>query len=101
MLVPEVPAENQLQAWRSGIRLEDGQRTLPARVSVEGSSPDGTWLKVVLQEGKKRQIRKMGEKTGLPVQRLIRTRIASLTLGDLASGEWRRLTEEEVQQLKQ
>ncbi len=100
VLVSGQPTEGQLNAWREGILLEDGIITLPADVWVEGQESTGTWLGVILKEGKKRQIRRMGESSGLPVKRLIRTRIARLNLGNLKSGEWRDLTTEEINQLK-
>jgi len=55
---------------------------------------------VILQEGKNRQIRRMGESSGLLVKRIIRVRIASLNLGELKSGEWRDLTLKEINDLK-
>jgi 23S rRNA pseudouridine2605 synthase len=58
------------------------------------------WLRVVLQEGRKRQIREMGRLTGLPVVKIIRTRISSLKLGRLKPRQWRHLTTEEVKALK-
>ena len=100
ILVSGQPTTGQLDAWRKGMVLGDGIITLPADVWVEGQESNSTWLGVILKEGKKRQIRKMGEVSGLPVKRLIRTRIASLKLGDLKSGEWRDLTTEEINQLK-
>ena len=99
VLVNKHPSEPQLNAWRKGIILEDDIVTLPAKVKIEGKDPDGTWLRVILKEGKKRQIRRMGEISGLTVIRLIRTRISNLSLGELAPGEWRDLTKEEIDQL--
>ena len=99
VLVNEHPSEPQLNAWNKGIILEDGTVTQPAKVKIEGKDPDGTWLRVILKEGKKRQIRRMGIISGLPVKRLIRIRIANLTLGELAPGEWRDLTKEEISDL--
>ena len=93
------PRENQLAAWRKGIILEDGSLTQPAGVSIEHQDPDGAWLRVILKEGKNRQIRRMAESSGLQVRRLIRVRLASLTLGDLLPGEWRELDQEEVFEL--
>ena len=101
VLVKGLPSETQLNAWRKGIILEDGTATRPARVEIEAKDPDGTWLRVILKEGKKRQIRRMGDISGLPVLRLIRIRIANLILGELAPGEWRDLTEEEITQLSE
>ncbi len=61
---------------------------------------DETWLRIILHEGKKRQIRHMCAALGHPVKRLIRVRIGPLKLANLKVGEWRKLTREEVMQLK-
>ena len=53
-------------------------------------------LHITIHEGRNRQIRKMCETVGLRVLRLVRIREGSLTLGDLPSGKWRYLTEEEI-----
>ncbi|BAJ63205.1 MULTISPECIES: pseudouridine synthase [Anaerolinea] len=100
VLVGTRPDERQLEAWRHGVVLEDGYRTAPAQVRVEGVAGKGAWLRVILREGRKRQIREMGRLTGLPVLRIIRIRIGSLLLGDLKPGEWRYLTPQEVRLLK-
>ncbi len=100
VLVSKKPDSQQLAGWRRGIVMEDGSRTLPARVEVEGLSAKGAWLRIILREGKKRQIREVGGRIGLPVSRIIRTRISTLELGDLKLGEWRFLTDKEVTDLK-
>jgi 23S rRNA pseudouridine2605 synthase len=100
VLVARRPDEKQLTAWRTGVVLEDGYRTKPAKVRVTGTYGKGTWLQVTLTEGKKRQIREMGRLTGLPVVRIIRVRIDSLKLGKLKLRQWRHLTAEEVSELK-
>lgn len=100
VLVARHPDDEQLAAWRRGIVLEDGYRTAPAKVFVEGSSGKGAWLKVVLREGRKRQIRETGSLLGLPVVKIIRTRLGTLQLGNLKPKEWRYLTKEEVSALK-
>lgn len=100
VLVPNKPSEKQLNAWRKGIILDDKSRTLPADVWIEKHDRDGTWLGVILKEGKNRQIRRMGESSGLLVKRIIRVRISSLKLGELKSGEWRDLTLKEINDLK-
>ena len=79
--------------------MEDGARTAPARVDIEGSG-EGAWLRVVLHEGRKRQIREVGRRIGLPVRRIIRVRIGTLLLGKLKPGEWRYLSPHEVASLK-
>ena len=94
------PQEKQLAAWRKGIILDDEVRTQPAKVWIENQDSTGAWLRVILKEGKKRQIRRMAECTGLRVDRLIRVRIASLTLGDLSPGEWRELNKDEINELQ-
>jgi 23S rRNA pseudouridine2605 synthase len=101
VLVADRPDERQLEAWRHGVVMEDGYRTAPAVVREEGSGQGkGVWLKVILREGRKRQIREMGKLTGLYVNRIIRVRMGSLRLGNLKMGDWRHLTPEEVKLLK-
>ncbi len=100
VLVAKRPDEAQLKAWRHGLVLPDGTRTRPAEVWVEKTVGKGAWLRVILREGRKRQIREMCALTGLPVVRLIRVRIGPLRLRNLKPGEWRYLTEEEIAELK-
>jgi 23S rRNA pseudouridine2605 synthase len=100
VLVGVRPDAKQLEAWRHGVVLEDGYRTAQAQVRLEGLSGKGAWLRVVLREGRKRQIREMGRLTGLPVFRIQRIRIGSLLLGDLKPGQWRNLRPDEVRALK-
>jgi 23S rRNA pseudouridine2605 synthase len=100
VLVGTRPDSEQLQAWERGIILEDGHRTAPAQVRLEGISGKNAWLRVILREGRKRQIREMGRLTGLPVLRILRIRIGSLELGDLKPGQWRQLRPDEVAALR-
>ncbi|MDW8326013.1 MAG: pseudouridine synthase [Anaerolineales bacterium] len=105
VLVKGAPDEEQLNIWRRGVVLKDPEtgkqvRTLPARVTREGPSHETTWLRVVMREGRKHEIRDIGATLGLPVKRLIRVRLGSLRLGDLKPGEWRYLTAAEVAELK-
>ena len=100
VLVARQPEPRQLDAWRHGVVLEDGTRTRPASVGVESRHGKGAWLRVVMHEGHKRQIREIAGTLGLPVVKLIRVRIASLKLGTMKSGDWRPLTHEEIKQLK-
>jgi 23S rRNA pseudouridine2605 synthase len=94
------PDSKQLTTWRRGVVMEDGYRTAPAVVEITKSESDSAWLKIILKEGRKRQIREVGKLIGLPVARIIRLRIGTIHLGDLKPGEWRDLTEREVQKLK-
>ena len=94
------PDNKQLESWQRGIVLEDGYRTRPLKVWIDSLHGKGTWLRVILKEGRKRQIREMGRLTGLPVVRIIRVRIGTLELGGLKPKEWRNLTPSEVAALR-
>ena len=100
VLVARHPDEAQIDLWRKGVVLEDGYRTKPAGVWFVSASGKGAWLRVILREGRKRQIREMGKLTGLPIVSIVRVRIATLLLGSLKSGEWRYLTPDEIADLK-
>jgi 23S rRNA pseudouridine2605 synthase len=64
------PDEEQLAIWRRGVVMEDGSRTLPAKVEVMNNANNGAWLRIILKEGKKRQIRKVGARLGSRFQKL-------------------------------
>lgn len=95
VLVAGVPGEEALSRLRSGVGLEGGW-TRPARVEVERVIGDSAWLRMVLREGRKRQIRRMLEAVGFQVLRLIRVRMGPLRLGNLAPGAYRPLTRSEL-----
>lgn len=101
VLVDRRPEPWQIAAWRRGVVLPGGLRTQPATVQVERGPGRGVWLRLVLREGKKRQIRETARALGLRVQRLIRTGIGPLALGGLRPGQWRELTNAEVRRLRQ
>ena len=103
------PDSAALERWRRGVELpnlddvtRDGGPTLPAQVEEIHSRArsEGTWLRVIMREGRKRQIRRVAGMLGHPVWRLIRVRIGPLKLGTMKTGEWRRLTAREVEELK-
>ncbi len=100
VLVARRPERVQLETWRRGVVLADRYKTAPAEVSMDSVLGKGAWLRVVMGEGRKRQIREIGSLLGLPVVRIIRVRIGSLRLGRLKPGEWRYLTDQEVDELK-
>lgn len=99
VLLSTHPDEKQLEIWRRGVVLEDGYRTKPALVKIESLSGKGAWVTVVLKEGHKRQIREMAKTTGLFIVKLMRTRIGNLRLGNLKPGEYRELTQDEVNRI--
>ena len=88
-----------LEAWESGIWL-DGSRTAACSVKVMQSSKRSTILRIVMLEGRKRQIRRVASQLGHPVMRLVRTHIGQLGLGTLRKGAWYQLDEDEVQALR-
>lgn len=87
--------DRDMDRVRSGLVLEDGDRTRPAKIRrLRGE--DGDWIKVAITEGKNRQIRRMMAAAGYDVKTLIRIRIGALSLRGLEEGSARSLTEEEV-----
>lgn len=100
VLVARRPDDEQLAVWRRGVVLEDGHKTAPADVRVESTSGKGAWLRIVMHEGRKRQIREICAQIGLPVVRIVRIRIGTVLLGTLKAGEWRDLSPLELRALK-
>ncbi|NLO99938.1 MAG: rRNA pseudouridine synthase [Clostridiaceae bacterium] len=94
-----MPSNRALQSLRSGIML-DGKLTAPARVEVVDIKPKSTVLKIIIHEGRNRQVKRMCEAVNHPVLRLKRTAVGRLTLGDLKPGEWRYLSLREVKQIR-
>ncbi len=83
-----------------GIELEEGYTTLPAKISKLFSENSVSQCQISIVEGKNRQIRRMFESIGFPVIELQRTAIGSLQLGELQSGKLRKLTMDEIAELK-
>lgn len=100
VLLARRPDQEQLEAWRRGVVLEDGYKTAPADVRFENSQGKGAWVRVSMGEGRKRQIREICKQLGLPVVRIVRIRIGTLRLGNLKPRQWRYLTKQEVEELK-
>ncbi|MEW5985187.1 MAG: pseudouridine synthase [Chloroflexota bacterium] len=93
------PSPDLLEEWRRGVLL-DGRPTAPAQIDVIEQNAACAILRVVLREGRKRQIRRVAAQLGHPVQQLLREQIGPLRLGDLPPGHWRYLTAEEVATLR-
>ena len=91
--------EENIEKLRKGIRL-DRTVTAPAKVKRSRKIENNTWLEMVIYEGKKRQIRRMMERIGHSVIRLMRIRINGLEMGALRPGEYRQISSEEIIMLK-
>ena len=100
VLLAKHPDESQLSTWRRGVVLSDGYKTQQVDIYLEASAGKGAWVRVAMREGRKRQIRETAAQLGLPVVRILRVSIGTLQLGNLKPGQWRYLTEEEVDALK-
>ena len=98
--VAGVPSAEALRVLREGAPLGRGETSRPARVRSLGSRRDGTWLEIVLTEGRNRQVRRMCAAVGHDVLDLVRVRVGRLGLGDLPPGRWRRLEAQEVRLLE-
>jgi pseudouridine synthase len=95
VLVTGAPAVEVLERLRRGIELTDGP-TRPALVEVVGRKNGNTVVRMVLTEGRNRQVRRMWSAVGHRVRRLVRIAIGGFPLGDLPPGECRILTAESV-----
>nr|AUG32726.1 Pseudouridine synthase, Rsu [Paulinella longichromatophora] len=84
------PSSSALQQWREGI-LMDGTLTNKVTIISKKKKINSTLLELTMREGRKRQIRRMAEILGHPVLDLQRTSIASIMLGSLPEGSWRKL----------
>ncbi len=89
-------AKRQLQ---EGVTLEDGV-TSPAQLVNLRISGSHTWFELIIHEGRNRQVRRMCEAVGHQVSRLVRIGYAFLSLGDLAPGQKRFLSDQEIKRLQ-
>ena len=89
------PGPDAIRRLAEGVELDDGW-TAPAQVRRLGRGR----LELTLHEGRKHQVKRMCEAVGHPVRRLHRSRYAGLDVRDLAPGEWRSLTRDEVDGLR-
>lgn len=90
--------DQDLERFQSGLTLDDGTRTRPARIK-RLSRTTGSWVEVAITEGKNRQVRRMMTTLGYETLELVRTRIGPVALANLREGETRPLTQAEVRAL--
>ena len=88
------PRQSILDNWRKGILL-DGKMTMPAKIEVLNKASSKTLIKLILKEGRNRQIRRIANLIGHPVQDLQRISISNINLNGLQEGKWRELNEKE------
>jgi len=98
-LVPGPLDDDAIARLRSGVEIE-GRRTAPARVTrARGPGGEGEWVRLVIHEGRKRQVRWMLAVVGQPARRLIRVRFGPVRLDALPPGAVRELTLGELRSL--
>lgn len=100
VLLAKRPDKKQVEAWKRGVVLEDGYKTQPVDVFYDESQGKGAWVRVIMREGRKRQIRETCKQLALPIVSILRVRIGTLRLSNLKSRQWRYLTTAEVSELK-
>jgi pseudouridine synthase len=109
VLVQGVPPAEAVTRLRQGVHLDDGITFVRPEVVTMSEGwgwrreppPEGChWLRVTLREGRKREIRRMLEVVGFPVERLVRVRMSDLLLGELKPGQGRWLSKDEVHALR-
>ncbi|MBZ0280308.1 MAG: rRNA pseudouridine synthase [Anaerolineae bacterium] len=103
VVVSGLPSAETIARWEKGITLLDEETgdsftTAPCTVKVIDGGKETT-LRIMMTEGKKRQIRRVASLLGHTVRSLIRTHIGGLPLGELRSGEWRELNPKDIKQL--
>jgi len=97
--VQNIPTDKIIESLRKGVELEDGLAR-PSLVSLIGNKDGHGTLKLVLTEGRNREVRRMLEAVGHPVLFLRRIRFGSVNLGNLPIGQWEKMSAEEILKLE-
>jgi 23S rRNA pseudouridine2605 synthase len=95
-----IPEPRTLRKMEAGVELEDGPARAEAVEVLATFEGKGALLRLVLREGRKREVRRLLEAVGHPVRRLKRVRFGPQTLSKVPRGGWRELTEDEVRALR-
>ena len=95
VIVEGFPSQNTLKRWREGVIL-NGKKTLAASIDLIYSRRNTSMLKIILKEGRNRQIRRIGALLGHPIIDLKRIAIGNLKLNSLGEGDWRKLNKKEL-----
>jgi 23S rRNA pseudouridine2605 synthase len=90
--------EDQLAALTRGIR-DEGELLRAQRVRITSATKSRSVIELELTEGKNREVRRMCAAIGLTVERLVRTQVGKIKLGELRLGRWRTLTDAEIKTL--
>ncbi len=102
-LVSPIPGNDAMRALSEGVDLPDERgklhRTSPATVNLLPFKHGEQWIRIVIYEGRKRQVRRMLEAVGCEVHRLVRVRLGPLVLTGIPKGQWRELTPGERREL--
>ena len=91
----------EIRRLRAGVRLDDDRMTSPADVHLVRYETFASVLLVTIHEGRNRQVRRMFETVGHTVLLLRRVKFGPLEMGELKRGEWRELTENEIEMLRE
>jgi len=97
--VKGAPTREKLQKLEKGVYLDDG-RTLPATAKFLRATDENSWIELTVFEGRNHLVKRMCMAIGHPVQKLKRVEFAGIRLGMLKPGEWRPLTEKELEALQ-
>src|SRR3989337_2744602 len=96
--IKDIPDEKDLKKLEKGVYLPDG-KTLPAKARFIRKTEENSWIEITVTEGRNRLIKRMCMAVGHPVSKLQRIEFAGMGLGNLKIGEWRYLTEKEVERV--
>lgn len=99
VLVSGSPKNEDIESLKRGINIDD-YFTNPAEIININKEDGGSIFKVIINEGRNRQVRRMFDSIGHPVISLTRVSVGNITLGNLPLGSWRYLRQDEVDGIK-